>query len=64
MTIPAEKQFENELSSCFQRWYEESDLDELEMAEIAIQVIDRFTDVSVEFDSEIDLDAIEDDDEE
>ncbi|MAT87214.1 MAG: hypothetical protein CL532_01505 [Aestuariivita sp.] len=64
MTIPAEKQFETELSACFQRWYEESDLDELEMAHIAIAVIERFTDVTVEFDSEIDLDAIEDEPEE
>ena len=43
------KKFEHELSAVFVRWWEESDLDELEMSHIAIGVIERFCDTSVEF---------------
>lgn len=57
-----EQMFENELSSVFIRWYEESDLDELQMSHVAIGVIERFCDTSVEFDSDIDLSDLEDDD--
>lgn len=49
-------QFERELSSVFVRWWEESDLDETDMAEIALGVIERFCDTTVEFESDIELD--------
>ena len=42
------------------RWYEESDLDEEDMAGVAIKVIERFCDTTVEFECEIDLDEVED----
>ena len=47
--MDAEKQFENELSSVFVRWWEESDLDELEMARIAVKVVDRFCSIDIEY---------------
>ena len=52
---PAE-QFANELMSVFMRWYEESDLDDDDMAEAALAVIDQFCGSGVEFDSDINLD--------
>ena len=51
---PGQK-FEHELSAVFVRWWEESDLDETEMAELAIGVIERFCDTSVEFEADFDL---------
>jgi hypothetical protein len=57
----AEEQFEHELSNVFVRWWEESDLDEIDMSEIAIEVVERFCDTTVEFDSDIDLSDMEDD---
>lgn len=54
------KKFEHELSAVFVRWWEESDLDELEMSNIAIGVIERFCDTTVEFESEIQLDDDDD----
>lgn len=51
---PGQK-FEHELSAVFVRWWEESDLDETEMADIAIGVIERFCDTSVEFEPDFDL---------
>lgn len=51
---PGQK-FEHELSAVFVRWWEESDLDETEMADIAIGVIERFCDTSVEFEADFDL---------
>lgn len=55
-----EEMFETELSSVFVRWWEESDLDELIMSQIAIEVVERFCDTTVEFDSDIDLSDMED----
>lgn len=52
--------FENELSAVFVRWYEESDLDDITMAQVAIGVIERFCGTEVEFEQDFDL---EDDDE-
>tara|TARA_B100001094_G_scaffold330316_1_gene395234 strand:+ start:412 stop:609 length:198 start_codon:yes stop_codon:yes gene_type:complete len=49
-------QFANELMSVFIRWYEESDLDDEEMAVAAGQVIDQFCGTEVDFDSEIPFD--------
>ena len=57
---PAEK-FQNELLSVFMRWWEESDLDELEMSRVAIDVVERFCDTGVGFDSDIDLSDMDDD---
>ena len=51
---PAEM-FEHELSAVFIRWWEESDLDEAEMAEISLVVVERFCDTTVEFESDIEL---------
>ena len=54
-TISPEEQFENEMSAVFVRWWEESDLDELQMSQIAIEVIERFCDTTVEFEADFDL---------
>lgn len=51
--------FEDELSAVFVRWWEESDMDENEMAQIALTVIERFCDTTVEFEADFEL---EDDD--
>ena len=59
--LSQEEMFENELSSVFVRWYEESDLDDLTMAQVAIDVIERFCGTDVEF--EQDFDFGEEDDE-
>ena len=52
---PAEM-FEHELSAVFIRWWEESDLDEAEMAEISLIVVERFCDTTVEFEADFELD--------
>ena len=49
------KQFENELSAVFVRWWEESDIDDLDMARIAVKVVDRFCSIDIEYDSINDL---------
>jgi hypothetical protein len=51
-----EKQFENELSAVFVRWWEESDIDEFEMGQIALTVVDRFCEVEIENDVEFEMD--------
>jgi len=50
------KQFENELSAVFVRWWEESDIDEFEMGQIALTVVDRFCEVEIENDVEFEMD--------
>lgn len=50
------KQFENELSAVFVRWWEESDIDDLDMARIAVKVVDRFCSIDIEYDSSNDPD--------
>jgi len=52
----AEEMFKHELSAVFVRWWEESDLDELDMSRIAIDVTERFCGTELDFESEIDLD--------
>jgi len=47
--MDAKKQFENELSAVFVRWWEESDLEDLDMARIAVKVVDRFCDIDIEY---------------
>lgn len=54
--VSPQKQFENEVSALFTRWWEESDLDEEEMAQAAIAVIERFCDTSVEFEADFEID--------
>jgi hypothetical protein len=51
--------FEHEVSAVFVRWWEESDLDELQMSQIAIDVIERFCDTTVDFDADFNNDAQE-----
>ena len=48
---PAEK-FERELSAVFVRWWEESDLEDLEMAEVALGVVERFCQTEIEYEDE------------
>lgn len=49
-------QFKNEIKAVFIRWWEESDLDENDMALAIVEVTEEWCDTSVEFESEIDLD--------
>lgn len=53
--LSPQMQFENEVSALFTRWWEESDLDEEEMAQAAINVIERFCDTSVEFEADFEI---------
>lgn len=53
--VSPQMQFENEVSALFTRWWEESDLDEEEMAQAAINVIERFCDTSVEFEADFEI---------
>ena len=46
------KKFEKELASVFVRWWEESDLEDHEMAVIALQVTDRFCSTDIEFEAD------------
>ena len=57
--ITPEEQFDTEISAVFIRWFEESDLDEVEMSKIAYQVIERFCDTEVEFEMDFDLDDVD-----
>ena len=58
-TAPIEK-FKVEIKSVFMRWWEESDLDEEDMAEAVIDVCEAFCGTSIGFESEIDLEDDED----
>ena len=59
---PPGEMFRHELSAVFVRWWEESDIDDLKMAQIAMEVIEVFCGESVEFEADFGFD--EDDDEE
>ena len=48
------------MSAVFVRWWEESDLDELQMSQIAIEVIERFCDTTVEFEPDFEFGEDED----
>lgn len=50
-----EQMFEHELSAVFVRWWEEADMDDSQMAEIAMDVIERFCGESVEFEADFEL---------
>jgi hypothetical protein len=56
----AEEMFRHELSAVFVRWWEESDIDDLDMAQIGLEVIEVFCGDAVEFEADFSLD---DDDE-
>lgn len=49
-------QFQNEIQAVFNRWWEESDLDDIEMARAALSVAEKFSQSNMDFESEIDLD--------
>lgn len=49
------KKFEKELASVFVRWWEESDLEDHEMAAIALQVTDRFCSTDIEFEADFEF---------
>ena len=57
---PAEK-FKNELRACYNRWWEESDLDEEDMIKATEEVVSDVFEVEISFDCEIDLEADADD---
>ena len=56
MTITPHQQFKNEHRALLNRWIEESDIDDLELAKIAVNDINEWLGEDVlEFESEIDL---------
>ena len=56
MTITSHQQFKNEHRALLNRWLEESDIEDLEMAKIAVDDINEWLGEDVlEFESEIDL---------
>jgi hypothetical protein len=57
--ITPQEQFDTEISAVFIRWFEESDLMESEMSEIALNVVERFCDTEVEFEMDFDLDEVD-----
>ena len=61
MKSPGEM-FEHELAAVFVRWWEESDLDELDMAHIAMKVIENFAESSVAFEADFHIDDVDEED--
>jgi hypothetical protein len=56
MTITPHQQFKNEHRALLNRWIEESDIDDLELAKIAVNDINEWLGEDVlEFESEIEL---------
>jgi len=56
MTITPHQQFKNEHRALLNRWIEESDIEDLEIAKIAVNDINEWLGEDVlEFESEIDL---------
>jgi hypothetical protein len=47
--------FKKELGSVYNRWWEESDLDEMEMTDATVEVLDKVLGTTIEFESEIDI---------
>jgi hypothetical protein len=61
MTITPHQQFKNEHRALLNRWIEESDIEDLELAKIAVNDINEWLGEDVlEFESEIDLSDEED----
>lgn len=54
--VPPLEQFKNEVHSVFLRWWEESDLDEKDMALAILQLTEEFCESSIEFEADFDLD--------
>jgi hypothetical protein len=52
---PPVVKFKNELGSLYNRWWDESDLDEMEMTEATNEVLDELLSTTIEFESDIDL---------
>ena len=52
---PPHLKFQDELLTVFIRWFEESDLDEVDMEEAALAVIDNFCGKTLDFDSDFDF---------
>lgn len=50
------EQFKNEIKAVFIRWWEESDLDENDMALAIVEVTEEWCETQIEFESDIDLD--------
>ena len=57
---PVEK-FKREIKAVFLRWWEESDLDEVDMGSAMLEVTREFCAKSIDFKSDINLDDDEDD---
>ena len=55
---PVDK-FKNEIYSVLLRWWEESDLDELDMGQAMLDLVDEFCETSVEFEADFNLDEDE-----
>jgi hypothetical protein len=53
--VTPEDQFDTEISAVFIRWFEESDLTEVQMSRIALEVVERFCDTEIEFEMDFDL---------
>jgi len=52
---PVQRQYLNEVMSVFMRWYEESDMEDEEMADVASYAVDRFFGMDVDFSADFDL---------
>lgn len=48
--------FKNEVHSVLLRWWEESDLDEIDMGQVLLQLVEEFCESSVEFEADFNLD--------
>ena len=64
MDVPPapQQQFKNEIHSVLLRWWEESDLDETDMAEALLELVDEFCGEALEFECEFEIDDEEDED--
>lgn len=54
-TSPVDK-FKNEIYAVLIRWWEESDLDEMDMGQAMLELVEEFCETSVEFEADFDLD--------
>ena len=52
---PVEK-FKTEVYSVLLRWWEESDLDEMDMGQAMLDLVEEFCETSEEFEADFDLD--------
>jgi hypothetical protein len=48
--------FKNEVYSVLLRWWEESDLDEIDMGKAMLELVEKFCETTVEFECDFDLD--------